>query len=304
MLARVRDYFAARDVLAVDTPALSAWACPDPNIEAMAVRVAAGSTQFLHTSPEAAMKCLLAAGFPDIYSISRVFRAGERGRRHLPEFTLLEWYRRDFALPAIIADTVALIAACLERPDLEQSVKALEYADVFRQHFDIDIFSCSVDALQAASGADKKLCAALGVDRDTWLDLLLSTSIAPTFAADRLSVLRHYPLSQAALARPCPNDARVADRFEIFFGSLELANGYVELTDAGQQRARFEADNTRRAQRGETTIAFDTHLLAALESGLPRCAGVAVGFERLHMLYEGTDDIADVVCFTARSDDG
>jgi lysyl-tRNA synthetase class 2 len=303
MLERARAYFAARDVLAVDTPALSTWTCTDPNIDSLAVRRTPVAVDYLQTSPESAMKCLLAAGYPDIYAISRVFRAGEYGPRHLPEFTLLEWYRLDFDLAAMVSDTTALIADCLMQPELEQTVDVLDYADVFLDIAGIDVFMAGINDLASASNADDSLRVALGADRDAWLDLLITTRIAPAFAPDRLTVLRHYPRSQAALARPCPNDARVADRFEVFRGTLELANGYVELVDAIEQRARFAADNERRRDAGKPVVPGDPLLLAALDSGLPACAGVAVGFERLQMIFEQVDDIAKVVTFTARNAD-
>lgn len=303
MLERARAYFAARDVLAVDTPALSAWTCTDPNIDSITAQRTPTSIDYLQTSPESAMKCLLAAGYPDIYSVSRVFRAGEQGSRHLAEFTLLEWYRLDFDLTAMVADTIALIAHCLMQPELEQQADVLDYADVFLEHAGVNVFTASVDDLASASQADDSLRAALGPDRDAWLDLLVTSHIAPAFAPDRLTVLRHYPRSQAALARPCPADTRVADRFEVFRGTLELANGYVELADANEQCTRFAADNERRQQAGKSVVPGDPLLLAALDSGLPACAGVAVGFERLQMIFEQVDDIAKVVTFAARNSD-
>lgn len=303
MLDRARAYFKEQDVLAVDTPALSSWGCSDPNIESIAAQRAHHSREYLHTSPESAMKCLLAAGYPDIYSIGRVFRGGESGPRHLPEFTLLEWYRLDFELAEIIADTTALIAHCLEQADLKRPFEQFDYAEIFRDVAGIDVFAASSDQLATAATADPSLRAALGDDRDAWLDLLLVTRIVPQFATDRLTVLRHYPYSQAALARSCPADNRVADRFEIFHGSLELANGYVELTDVAEQTARFAEDDNRRRAAGQAAMQRDELLLAALQSGLPACAGVAVGLERLQMIYEKTDNIANVVSFASRTSD-
>lgn len=287
----------------MDTPALSSWGCADPNIESIGVQRARGSCEYLHTSPESAMKCLLAAGYPDIYSIGRVFRDGEMGTRHLPEFTLLEWYRLNFELAAMIADTTALIAACLQRTELEKSYDQFDYADIFHDASNIDVFTASIDELAASAAADSSLRAAIGDDRDAWLDLILTTRIVPQFAPDRLTVLRHYPSSQAALARTCPADARIADRFEVFHGTLELANGYVELTDADEQGARFAADERKRRSAGKAAMPRDELLLSALRDGLPACAGVAVGFERLQMIYEKTDNIANVVCFASRSTD-
>jgi lysyl-tRNA synthetase class 2 len=246
------------------------------------------------------MKCLLAAGYPDIYSICRVFRDGESGPRHLPEFTLLEWYRLNYQLADIVADTAALIASCLHRPDLRESIHIIDYKDIFREAVGVDVFSADCDELAAAVGADAALRNSLGADRAGWLDLMLLEKIMPTFAPDRLTVLQHYPEPQAALARICPGDSRVADRFEVFYGTLELANGYVELTDVAEQRRRFLQDAASRERDGQATAPIDELLLAALEQGLPDCAGVAVGFERLQMIYENTDNISDVVTFSAR----
>lgn len=303
MLQRARDYFAEQDVLAVDTPAMSTFATSDTNIDSIVALPASGN-QFLHTSPESSMKCLLAAGYPDIYSICRVFRDGELGRRHLPEFTLLEWYRLGFELPAIVADTTSLIARCLQRAELADDLAILDYGDAFRQAAGLDVFAASCEELADAAAADTALRAAVGEDREAWLDLVLSTVVVPGFNTDRLTVLRHYPRSQAALARICPADDRCADRFEVFLGPLELANGYVELVDASEQRQRFERDNQQRQKNGKPAVACDEFLLAALEHGLPPCAGVAVGLERLQMIFDEVDNIADVVTFAARSDHG
>ncbi len=297
LLQRAREYFRRHDVLAVDTPALSTGAGSDTNIESLTVRAAGSPELFLHTSPEFCMKRLLASGYPDIYSICRVFRDGERGQRHALEFTMLEWYRLGFELDAIIADTTACIAACLDRPQFAEPVAEYGYAEALREFAGIDVFRASVDELAAVVEADARLRAALGADRDAWLDLLMGTVIAPQFASNGLTVVRHYPVSQAALARACPTDPRVADRFEVFCGDMELANGYVELTDAAEQRRRIERDLEQRKSRGQTVNPIDATLLAALEHGLPPCAGVAVGVERLHMALAGTDDIGDVVTF-------
>ena len=299
MLARVRQHFESQQVLAVDTPALSAFATSDPNIENFAVR--GKERHYLHTSPESSMKCLLAAGYPDIYAISRVFRNGESGVRHLPEFTLLEWYRLGFQLPEIVADTTALIASCLGRDELCSSVDVVDYAAAFAAHAGVDVFAANCDELAHSIGADSSLRHSLGEDRNAWLDLLLVSKVVPAFAPDRLTVLQHYPVAQAALARVCPDDARIADRFEVFCGTLELANGYVELTDVQEQRRRFEQDLRERERAQQETTPIDELLLAALEHGLPQCAGVAVGFERLQMLYEQTENIADVVTFAHRN---
>ena len=277
LLERARQYFSARGVLSVDVPALNRYAISDPNIESLAVRMTGGSDAYLHTSPEFSMKQLLAAGYPDIYSICRVFRGSELGRHHLPEFTMVEWYRLDFELKSIIDDTTRFIAACLDDESILVDVRQHEYADAFRDFANIDVSEASTDEL----------------------DMALSTVVAPQFPAGKLTVLRHYPADQAALARICPNDPQVADRFEVFFGSLELANGYVELTDAAEQQRRMLGDLETRQQKSRAKNPIDKNLIAALESGLPPCAGVAIGVERLQMVLDQVDDIASVVTFTS-----
>lgn len=300
MAHRVRRYFDAANVLEVDTPALSRGAVSDTQIESFAVASSIVSPQplYLHTSPEFAMKRLLAAGYPDIFSICRVFRDGETGRRHQPEFTLIEWYRLGMALGDIVDDTIGVIAAALDERGPAREPLVIEYRDALRDACGVDAFNADVDALARAAGADRELRRAIGDARDDWLDLLLATRVVPEFAGDRLTVLRHYPASQAALARRCPRDARVADRFEVFLGPAELANGYVELTDATEQAARIAADNAERERRARSLRPVDQHLLDALEHGLPACAGVAMGLERLQMVYDNADDIAEVITFT------
>jgi len=297
---RIRDYFDAEDVLEVDTPAVSYAAGSDPNIESLVIRSELEPERrlFLHTSPEFCMKRLLAAGYPDIYSICRVFRDGELGRRHQPEFTMVEWYRHGFSLSGIAADTCRLIAAGLGRPELGAEIDRLDYAQAFEQYVGLDPLHASIDELAGSVGADADLRSALGGNRDAWLDLVLSTRVAPRFATDRLTVISHYPAGQAALARLCPDDRHVADRFEVFYGETELANGYVELTDADEQTRRIEDELASRQKSGRAVNPVDGAFLAALRHGLPDCAGVALGLERLQMISDQADDIADVVTFT------
>lgn len=244
------------------------------------------------------MKRLLAAGYPDIYSICRVFRDGESGRRHQPEFTMIEWYRLDFELRVIVDDTLNLINASLDSDQLVENYVVYDYQDVFVEATGANPLTADIHELASAAQADDQLKQSIGDERDDWLDLLLATRVTPAFAADQLTVLRHYPASQAALARLCPDDSRVADRFEVFLGTVELANGYVELTDAAEQSRRIVAENEDRLRRGRPLRPHDSSLLAALRSGLPCCAGVAMGFERLQMIQEGTDDIRDVISFS------
>jgi lysyl-tRNA synthetase class 2 len=296
MLARARTFFSERNVLEVETPTLNRTTASDPQIQSYFIETSGRSELILQTSPESYMKRLLAAGYPDIFSICRVFRDGEAGQRHQPEFTMIEWYRHGFDLDSIIAETTSLIGAAVESP-AQGEVQDIEYRDAFLEISGIDPFAASIGELAKASDADASLRSSIGDDRDAWLDLLLSTKVATRFPDDRLTVLRHYPASQAALARLCPRDPAVADRFEVFFGSLELANGFVELRDAAEQRRRIEADNAAREAAGMRPVPADEALLAALESGLPACAGVAAGLDRLLMVGLGRSDIREVLAF-------
>jgi lysyl-tRNA synthetase class 2 len=298
LLGRLRQHFDNERVLEIDTPALSRSAVSDVQIESLQVTsVLTDQPLYLNTSPEFCMKRMLAAGYPDIYSICRVFRDGESGSRHQPEFTLLEWYRLGFDLNAIVDDALVLVAAALGRPSLAETAEILDYREAFAAFANVDPLSASVAELADAAHGDASLRNTLGDERDDWLDLLLTTRVATAFKGDRLTVLRHYPASQAALAQLCPNNSLVAERFEIFMGALELANGYVELTDAEEQSRRIAADQTARQHRGQQQRASDDTLISALSAGLPACAGVAVGIERLQMVHENTDDIRSVISF-------
>ncbi len=297
MLQRCRNYFEACGILEVDVPALNRYTASDPNIGSLRLIDDDGGDRFLQTSPESFMKRLLAGGYPDIYSICKAFREGEAGARHQAEFTMIEWYRRGFDLDAIIDDTVRLIAAVLGRPELEHAA-VTDYGDAFESALGLNPLTAFVDELAHAADADSSLRTSVGNDRDAWLDLLLSIRVATQFDPDALTVVRYYPASQAALARICPDNPSLAERFEVFYGSMELANGYVELTDADEQRRRFVADLDRRKLGNRPGVPVDEPLIGALEHGLPECAGVALGFERLLMIAAGKQDIRDVVTFT------
>jgi len=298
MLAAARQWFAARDIIEVDTPVLTPRGVTDPNIESVAAELASTPARrwFLHTSPEYAMKRLLAAGAPDIYQICHVFRDGEHGRYHQPEFALMEWYRHGQDLDAVVADTLSLLHTLLA-PSLG------EPATVTRRHRDAFLEAAGVDPLTAGDEAVIAAAAAAGggetvSDRDAALDFLMGTRVAPALApAGTLAVLTHYPAAQAALAALDSADPRLALRFEVFLNGRELANGFVELTDADEQRERFAADRAARRARGRPDRLPDECLLAALAHGLPATAGVAVGFDRVVMAAAGSDDIRRVQAF-------
>jgi elongation factor P--(R)-beta-lysine ligase len=303
MLARARAFFAAHDVLEVETPYLSAAAVSDPHLESLAVRlqVRPDAAWYLHTSPEFAMKRLLCAGWPDIYQICKVFRDGEVGPRHQPEFTMVEWYRRDVSMQAMMQHTADFITQMLDERQPARSPVYLSYADAFREFAGIDPLNDSLSDIQDAARVDAGLRESLGDDRNAWLDLLLSTRVAPSFTCDALTILHHYPADQAALAQLCPDDYSLADRFEVFCGKTELANGYAELRDADEQERRCEQDQQYRRDRGRPVRPLDREFLAALRSGLPACCGVAVGFDRLLMLNTGASELRDVQTFAAVS---
>jgi len=300
LYALIRQFFAERSVLEVSTPVLSAAGNTDPNIESFYTRfsghVAAGTAQrWLRTSSEFAQKRLLAAGVGDNYELGRVFRNGEAGRRHNPEFTMLEWYRIGWDHRRLIDETIDLVSAALALVSGHAEAKKYTYRDLFSSTLGIDPFSATESELRNALGEvriDEQ-----GLSRDDWLDLLLTHRIQPAFPADRITVICDYPATQCALAKIRADDPPVAERFELYVGTQELANGYHELTDATEQRARFERDNARRRERGLAEVPIDENLLAALVQGMPDCAGVALGIERLLMAMLGTDDIREVIAF-------
>ncbi len=290
LLQQLRAFFAARGVLEVDTPLLCSDTITDPAITPIACDQA-GAKRWLQTSPEYAMKRLLAAGSGPIYQVCKAFRAGEAGGRHNPEFTLLEWYRPGFSLAALMAEVAELVQAVLGT----SLHRVVSYRELFQQHLGVDPFVLGAEELERF--ARQRLDYSGGSeDRDTWLDLLLTHLIEPEL--EGLVFVYDYPASQAALARlRQEGDITVAERFELYVNGVELANGYFELTDATEQRARFEADNRALAARGEPTRPIDARLLAAMESGLPSCAGVALGLDRLLMMKLGAERVQDVLSF-------
>lgn len=300
MLQHARQFFSKRNVLEVETPLLAKTTVTDPQIESVRAELTLDSSRryFLQTSPEYFMKRLLCSGYPDIFQIGKAFRDEEAGQRHQPEFTLVEWYRRAFDLVSMMQETVDFVSLMVGSGVLSSPPLFLEYRDALQQHAHVDPLDADLDTLKRTAGADDRLSASLGSDRNAWLDLLLSMQVMPRFGKDGLTVVYHYPRSQAALARLCPADPRVADRFEIFFGDLELANGFVELQSADEQRHRFENDRQLRRARAKSIPPLDRQLLAALESGLPDCAGVAVGLDRLLMVKQMTNDIRHVQSFS------
>ncbi len=291
LLAQVRAFFSARGVLEVETPLLAPATASDVHIASIPVPEAGTAAHgYLQPSPEFHMKRLLAAGSGPIYQLGRAFRAQERGRHHNPEFTLLEWYRPGYDHHGLMAEVEALLDAVLGSGRAQR----VSYREAFRRHADIDPHTAPTAALReyaARLGAGESA----GLDRDGCLDLILSRVVQPALGAGPVFV-HDFPASQASLARV---EGGYAQRFEVFAGGIELANGYRELTDPAEQRRRFEADRRRRRQRGLPDVAPDERLLAALEHGLPEGAGVALGFDRLVMLAAGASELAAVMAFPA-----
>ena len=301
VLAEIRGFFAEAGVLEVETPVLSSSAATDPALASLACTYKGplapqGAPLWLHTSPELPMKRLLAAGSGPIWQLCRVFRDGERGRHHNPEFSLLEWYRPGFTLDALMDEVAGLLRRVLGGGLPEER---LTYARAFGRAFGIDPHREPIDGLQAAAlragitAADRLDLP----DRDAWLDLLMTHGVEPGLGMGGITFVHDYPAGQAALARMRDGDPPVAERFEVFCDGLELANGFHELADPAEQRGRFEADLAERRRRGLPEVPVDERLLAALAAGLPDCAGVALGVDRLVMLAIGSRDIADVIAF-------
>jgi len=295
----IRRFFDEREVLEVETPILSAAGNTDPNIESFSTRfsghVDAGARErWLRTSPEYPLKRLLAEGVGDCYELGRVFRNGEAGGRHNPEFTMLEWYRVGWDHRQLMDETVALVQQALALVDRRAEVVVTTYRQLFLDELGIDPLLADIDTLRAplaefGIGPD-------GLGRDDWLDLLITHRLQPAFPRDRITVIHDYPASQCALAKIRADDPPVAERFELYLGRYELANGYHELNDADEQEDRFERDNAVRRERGLQEIPIDENLLDLLDA-MPDCAGVALGVERLLMCLADTDAIADVLAF-------
>ena len=297
ILAVIREFFTARDVLEVETPALSPWGTTDPALTSLHTTVSALGTarSYLHTSPEFAMKRLIAAGSGDIYQICRVYRDGELGRWHEPEFALLEWYRVGWDDLALMDEVGELLAACLGPERIAGSPLRLSYTDAFAEHLCVDAWA---DAGTIAAALESHTIEVPDtLDRRGLLDLALSTVIVPRLPSDRLIYIYDFPADQAALARLKDSTPAVAARFEVFIDGIELANGYAELTDALEQRARFEAERNAHARLGRNAPPSDETLLAALAHGLPECAGVAIGIDRLVAIAAGLDGISAAVSF-------
>lgn len=299
ILSQIRAFFAARDVMEVETPSLSQASVTDPHLETFHTEFVGpayskGLPLFLQTSPEYAMKRLLAAGSGAIFQLSKAFRNEESGRHHNPEFTMLEWYRPGFDEFQLMAELDELLQTVLACPQAE----SLSYQQAFIEYLGFDPLSATLAELkQQATQYGYADIAAAEENPDTLLQLLFCMEIEPKIGQQAPCFVYHFPASQAALAQLNTADPRVAGRFELYYRNMELANGFHELTDAKEQRQRFEQDNALRQQMGLAPVTIDERLLAALEAGLPSCSGVALGVDRLLMLALNKPTISEVIAF-------
>ena len=298
MLKEARAFFDERGVLEVETPVLSAAAVSDPQIESLATQIAGlPDRRYLCPSPEYPMKRLLAAGSGDIYQICKVFRDAERGRWHNPEFTMIEWYRVGLDDAALMDEVETLIGRLLSPGRVLGAAERLSYAAVLQRHAGVDAFESSDAELLNAARRLGIHCGA-ELDRDAKLDLLMGLIVGPRLGRGNPCFVCDYPASQAALARLKPGRPQVAARFELYLDGLELANGFHELVQPEEQRARFTLDLALRSARGQMQPPLDEHLLTALGEGMPDCAGVALGFDRLVAIALGKDRLADAMAFS------
>jgi lysyl-tRNA synthetase class 2 len=294
MLAKVRAFFSQKEILEVDTPILSHTAPVDTHIEVMKIPFQNGENGYLHTSPEYAMKRLIAEGSGDIYQLSHVFRSEEAGRLHNPEFTMIEWYRIGVSFQFLIDETLELIRLFLG----DIPIHIYTYSQAFKKFVGVDHKTASPSDLKKIA---EKNNLPLTSDADTWdkdtfLHFLMAFLIEPQFAG--LNIIRDFPSTQAALAKVCQvGDELVAERFEVYFNGIELANGFHELTDPVEQRQRFVKANLERQKLGKEILPIDEYFLSALEQGLPDSCGVAVGFDRLLMLQLNKNSLAEILPF-------
>ncbi|MEY8712709.1 elongation factor P lysine(34) lysyltransferase [Mangrovibacter phragmitis] len=300
IMAGIRRFFSDRGVLEVETPCMSQATVTDVHLVPFETRfVGPGHSQgmnlYLMTSPEYHMKRLLAAGCGPVYQLCRSFRNEEMGRYHNPEFTMLEWYRPCYDMYRLMNEVDDLLQQVLECSPAE----SLSYQQAFQRHLEIDPLSADKQQLrEVAARLDLSNIADTEEDRDTLLQLLFAMGVEPHIGKDKPTFVYHFPASQAALAQISTEDHRVAERFEVYFRGVELANGFHELTDAGEQQQRFEQDNRKRAAKGLPQQPVDVNLLEALKAGMPDCSGVALGVDRLVMLALKAESLSEVMAFT------
>lgn len=297
MFTSVRTFFAQRGILEVDVPVMGKAAPIDAHIDVMSIPLQTGEKGFLHTSPEYAMKRLLSLGIGDIYQMSHVFRDGEVGHLHNPEFTMVEWYRVGMSFDDLIEETLDFIRLFLEN----LSSSSISYRDAFLKFVSIDYLTATpLDLISCAEQYDLHLPSDIHLwSKDTLLQFLMGFIIEPHLGQEGLTVLRDYPATQSALAQTTMRGIEaIAKRFEIYFQGVELANGFHELANPQEQRRRFEEENQKRLHLGKNALPIDEKFLEALHRGLPDCCGVAVGFDRLMLLRHRKQKLDEVLPFS------
>jgi len=297
----IREFFKSRDVLEVDTPVVSSSTTPDPHIDSFitdyfpSASQTPGESRYLSTSPEFPMKRLLAAGSGSIYQLCHVFRQAEQGSRHNPEFTMLEWYRVEMSYLELMREVAALVGRLLKQ---NLPIEVLTYQAAFMRYLEIDPLTVTTGELQRLAEKSGLVCGEQDADdKDFYLDFFMSHQVQPQLGKGQLTFVHEYPASQCAYSKISSSDPRVAQRFELFFQGVELANGYQELTDAQEQKYRFEQQNKKRLLSGKSTVQWDENLVDALFVGMPDCSGVALGVDRLIQLILNLKNIEDVLAF-------
>ncbi len=294
LLSKIRKFFAAREVLEVETPLLSHSTITDPNIHSFLTKYNLGNNStdlYLQTSPEFAMKRLLASSSGSIYQICKAFRHEDHGKQHNPEFTILEWYRIDFDHNDLMQEMDEFLQYTINTKPAEK----ISYCELFKQYLGLCPLDSSIKTLQQCA-RKHSLNIIPNLTYDDWLNLLLTHVIEPHLGIDQPTFIYDYPASQAALARINPDNSKVAERFEVYINGVELANGFHELADSQEQRQRFMADLEHRHELNLPTMPLDENFLAALDE-LPNCAGVALGIDRLHMIQHQSNSIEEVLAF-------
>ena len=301
LLRDIRAFFERRGVIEVETPLLSTAATTDPNLTSFTLQYRQ-QPLYLSTSPEFGMKRLLAAYGEPIFQVCKSFRDDELGPNHNPEFTMLEWYRPGFSMFELMDELGELVQELASKYGRGSApIRRLSYAEAFMRAVGIDPHTASAEDCRAcARRHDIEQPVGLEGELDAWLDWLMVARVAPSFPSDAFTFIYDYPRSQAALAKLHDNrdGHTVAARFELFHGEIELANGFDELLDADEQRDRFEQENAARVSTGKQPVVIDERLLKALEHGLPDCSGVALGLDRLLMLFSDSHILEQVLAFS------
>jgi len=298
MYQQIRSFFFENDVLEVETPIFSHAGNPDPCIDNLTANFSAGNSnypmiRYAHTSPEFAMKRLLAQGVGSMFQICKVFRRGELGRLHNPEFSMLEWYRLEFSYSELMDEIESLLSELA----IADTCTRISFADLFMRYLGVDILNASMDELKQLAKQKKLDVVGLADDYNTWCNLLLSHLIEPELKQYKALFVYDYPVSQAALATIRPGKPGVAERFELYLNGIEIANGYQELTDSNEYLDRFNRENHQRLKQGLEEIPVDKKMLSAMQAGLGKCAGVAIGLDRLLMCRLKATSIGDVLIF-------